>query len=1435
MNSKSLVFNYTHYGFYDGKKLRIIVQDPSVLVDKENLSIRKTYTIKFEGEHNFLESKSCSLSNLSLSSKVTVVAGDSDDLSEFEVNDSGLICLKGESLIKIDDTLNPVQFDYVCSCDYYDIPRVSSSNLLITGQEIYKGNTYITIEVSIGISSNGSGSLAKEVDFDNVEFNDPSMMANLQRLTSSNVEKKKFNIFSTIVNLRLNTLFLIPYLVKHNIKLNNIEFVYSDKNFKLIDCLVIQQNKDDLNKLKELFAYTLCELGINMIGNMVSLPTYSAQAKLNNIFGYSLNDKKAVAFRTLGGGNTFDYAIVKNKPDFMELVYYMFNGDVSSLTEKTFDYADASGDSVNKETRDCLKKLTSVKEINKPKEISKPKKTVKKTNVVANEVVEDDRIKKLIEMKNFTLGKCKLLTNNKESFLMFQLFFLVFHITKAKDEEVAKNEIVDLLYNLSDFKDKNEALANVDFFLNMGLKLLGDSLLQLLSALIRETKEYDKFDKEDEDKYHVDNLSSLLCRYFLVLSQFYDHNNDESVMGIFESMIGKEIYELNNLPSIYDSNDIGSSTEEKKKPGLEKVETVEEKEEKLSTNSEDDEEDEEHIVTDERTKKVVEMRDCVYRTKSVNVDDDLEFFTIEYFFIFIGPMKMEQIDDFQDSMFDFMYDVGDFYNRKTCKAFISDLCQHDMNELRDIVTVSVFKKIYEFRKEDKLTKEEQNKYHVDNRVSLFCRYLLILTEFFTKSNYETISKVLAILFNEDIDALDKLESIYDDDIDRETGEISAKIVEGTKFIEKPEQKNETPIKSSEMNVEADPKEESIKIDSNDVLKEESTINKKIETEDNKEKPKENVSSNDAAQKPKKKTGIILTVIAIIAILVGIIIALFSNVGGGFLKSFDVTLVVDYISEKKTKVINAKVNYNLLTFEPEITKTGFVLSDFYIDSGYLNKVDNTIITEAGTYYAYLKPKATGALSDPYLVYSLDDLSYYRDKYSGQNYKLMSDLEINNQTYFDVFTGNLDGNNHQIIYEMDSGSNEITVNPFIKTINKSAKISNLVFSILTMGTGRCNMLESSCGTFVNDNYGQLSDITFKSKTLTKAKLSNSYSYSTVGICGFFGGSNYGVVENCQVNGDFDFMGYVIPDHKLGCLFGSNSGTITGCKVNASFQSFAISGMVCGQNSGTITNCSTLGKFHFGIVNKVARNYSPRGGGIAGVNLGIITSCKNYANFEICHRDVDEFAATIGGIVGVSFGVVTDCLNKGELINTSFEDNDKNDIDNSVCTFLGGICGSLVNNGTISTCKNEGFVAFDTDGNSSWIGGIVGVSSGGSKINDCYNIAQLSGQTSGGQYETIIGGIASLIEGELINCFNVGSLNKLTNNEVGGVTGGTSEDTWKITNCSYLANCDYGIGQDKLNTGCTSYSSTSLMTMSTMKLSTSYWKQTSSNTYPKLRWES
>lgn len=296
-----------------------------------------------------------------------------------------------------------------------------------------------------------------------------------------------------------------------------------------------------------------------------------------------------------------------------------------------------------------------------------------------------------------------------------------------------------------------------------------------------------------------------------------------------------------------------------------------------------------------------------------------------------------------------------------------------------------------------------------------------------------------------------------------------------------------------------------------------------------------------------------------------------------------------------------------------------------------------------------------------------------------------------------------------------------------------------------------------------------------------------YNVGGVCGYMSGAqitngyNYG-----EVIGDGrDRIGGIVGDsvNEEGILsYCYNHGTIT---LSSSETECSCIGGIAGRFQGNISNS----------VNKsdiVFDKYAHEVGGIVGKHLvsgstiGSVTDCENFGSLSVSVN----VSRQIGGVVGYADGIVASCINNGAVTvqkgTTSIQDiggvvgyacRDMSDCHNfgniytDSADMIGGVVGEC--EGTITGCSNDGKVEF---GQGMYIGGVVG--HGYANILQCYNNNIASGSSVQG-----CGGIAGGVDdGDISECFNLGSISVPSGEDVGGIAGyacGNIEDSYNKGN--------------------------------------------------------
>ena len=440
---------------------------------------------------------------------------------------------------------------------------------------------------------------------------------------------------------------------------------------------------------------------------------------------------------------------------------------------------------------------------------------------------------------------------------------------------------------------------------------------------------------------------------------------------------------------------------------------------------------------------------------------------------------------------------------------------------------------------------------------------------------------------------------------------------------------------------------------------------------------------------------------------------------------------------------------------------------------------------------------GTEEDPYLIMSIEDLvtmsklsnegNTLNNKYIkiGRNLSFKSELSyanyetkefneylgitediglmeaLTNETYngfkpAKAFRGTIDG------------AGKVLKNIYIKgeeNVGFFASGTNLKIKDLEL-TGKMICTEGICGSFSAKD-GTITNC------ISRVNIETTGSY----IGGFIG--QWGTTNNCSYYGKITGNGNVVG----GCI--GSIGTCVNCKNYGEISGGTRAGGINGQ-SGTCTGCENNGKIYAsagasgGIMgqggsstNCINRGKITAEGGAGGIS-GLYGSCAGCINYgEIIGK-----SGNIGGIMGQSNGKfvdkcinygkvtggvrvagivgdgseITNCINKGEITATS-----------NCC---GGLSGWMTTDNPIMNSVNVGKINAPNR-----VGGILGAAdytqNDTSKLINCYNIGEVSGNTNVGEVAGNKNGYGTHY---IVNCYGILD----SGNPLYG-TGG-----WNVTNC-------------------------------------------------------
>ncbi len=243
----------------------------------------------------------------------------------------------------------------------------------------------------------------------------------------------------------------------------------------------------------------------------------------------------------------------------------------------------------------------------------------------------------------------------------------------------------------------------------------------------------------------------------------------------------------------------------------------------------------------------------------------------------------------------------------------------------------------------------------------------------------------------------------------------------------------------------------------------------------------------------------------------------------------------------------------------------------------------------------------------------------------------------------------------------------------------------------------------------------------------------------------------------------------------IFNGNGKTISGFYIKTShFQGDGLFGCIGDITNPAVDNIGIIKNLTLTGTVEVTRVFI--GGGICGMNYGIIQDCISNVSFDLTTSSTGTSGIQVGGICGANEGIVNGCTNNGNI--------SINDMERTLC-FGGGICGT--NGGTIEKSYNMGNLSANNA--SDGIGGICGMMDDQSVINNCYNSGTLTLTCTDQQGGNVAGiGVATGGTGPysstvtIKNCHNYGAI--IGNaTSVGGIYTEIFDVNFVVENCYYI----------------------------------------------------
>jgi hypothetical protein len=323
------------------------------------------------------------------------------------------------------------------------------------------------------------------------------------------------------------------------------------------------------------------------------------------------------------------------------------------------------------------------------------------------------------------------------------------------------------------------------------------------------------------------------------------------------------------------------------------------------------------------------------------------------------------------------------------------------------------------------------------------------------------------------------------------------------------------------------------------------------------------------------------------------------------------------------------------------------------------------------------KGSGTESDPYLIYTYNDLNTVRKNLKAV-YRLMNDIDA-------------------------SASKNENGGKGFATIGFYNLSSDFAFFNGTFHGGGHIISNLSINRPSSDNIGLFGYVSLgliDSLGLVDVSVTGS---SDVG--GLIGMNNSGSVKHCYVTGNVSGNLIIV-----GGLVGANYGTITDCYTNCIIKSTQCVGGLIGYNSGNITGCRSSGSINCSNSTAgglIGQSYSKST--ISNCCSDVKVTCNNGAGgfigdnqsvIKLCYSSGKVYCENIsGGFTGYNGGTISCCYSTGTVSRRSmaagFAGNNKGTISNcyatgviSGLTFIAGFCSD--NRGTIDKCYATGWVS-------------------------------------------------------------------------------------------------------------------------------------------------
>lgn len=333
---------------------------------------------------------------------------------------------------------------------------------------------------------------------------------------------------------------------------------------------------------------------------------------------------------------------------------------------------------------------------------------------------------------------------------------------------------------------------------------------------------------------------------------------------------------------------------------------------------------------------------------------------------------------------------------------------------------------------------------------------------------------------------------------------------------------------------------------------------------------------------------------------------------------------------------------------------------------------------------------GTPQNPIKVSSASEFALVFDK-GGRNYVLTSDLTIScDENSADIFSGVLDGRGYTLTIEGD------VKNPFVKNLTGTIKNLKIKFTNNEIKLTQNSAIISQNNKGIIENCEITGDFVMKFDSTDEV------------FAGLFASSNYGKISNCIADVSGTMSNVQESNAYFGMFAGLNEkgGQILDCNTKEGVliaDTVDIAGIV-GQNNGVIKNVSN--KVHLSQTS--SKQWHPNVAGIAVANYGTIETSSNLADLSsksevnVVEEKDAVYYVFVGGISCENYGSILSCKNKGKVVGTG-------DIS---YVLAGGICAQNIKNtdheGVVRLSLNDSYIKGFSQQAQVCVGGVVGMNS-------------------------------------------------------------------------------------------------------------------------------